>query len=912
MNLNPNQKLAAETLDQNLQIIACAGSGKTQVVSQRIVNLLKDGKDPSSIVAFTYTDKAAAELKHRVLELVQTYPILQNIGMSELYIGTIHSWCWYILQDTVYGLQKINILDEIKLQLFIDRAYIKMGMKELGMKQYKDTKLFVSLIGVIREAELKDGCQFPENLKGAKNKFEEYLLDHDYFDFTMIMTKFLEEINNPSSALSERIKSNLKYLIVDEYQDINYVQECIIEAIAREGANLCVVGDDDQTIFQWRGSNIKNILNFKNKYENVRTVTLDDNYRSSKAIISVATNIIKTIPADNRLQKEMKSKDYQDYEQADLVKNVFLTIEEEVDYITNTIKNVRGIAFKDGPDSQKRGLDYSDMCILVRKWQVADIYADGLQNAGIPYVVTGVNRLFKQRETIACHNIFRYLNKEISADDLKESWFIIAPKLKKDNIDEAKKYLDSLFKYLEGKKVWYEYFILQDIFKQFRERLELTEGLFSGESNELGMVRGEIAFYNMGMFSQIIQDFETIHFKDHPSSKLYGFLSFLKYSAEDYYPEGWLNNSLSTPNAVTITTIHKSKGLEFPIVFIPGMNKNYFPAKKLGGKNIWSFIDKGLIEDQERYEGSLEDECRLFYVAVTRAKKFLFITRAPRPTGNHLYDNESEFYNLLRKLPEYIFQSDNNYSERFRLLPERLNKANSIVLNFSILESYFECPYKFKYYVVYGFKEPLSGRIGYGKSIHDSLMEIHKRSKDGDVPEIGEIGDILAKHKSFPYALEATSTELEKKAKSALISYYNDNKNDFKNITYVEKNIELDFGDGVFVNGRIDLIKKKELDGQDKIYIVDFKSTVDVNREKIIFKQLQLYSLGYQRLTGEKADFLQIYNFDKFTSETKELTDNDMSNIRGEIKSAAEKIIEGSLNHKCGNKDCPCRFNKTG
>ena len=194
MDLNANQKLASETLNKNLQIIACAGSGKTQVVSQRIINLLKNGEIPSSIVAFTFTEKAAAELKHRILELIKANPIINDTGMAELYVGTIHSWCWHLLQDIVYGLQKMTILDDIKLKLFVDRAYIKMGMKELNMRQYVDTGLFISLIGVIREAELKDECEFPDNIKLAKNKFEKYLLEHDYFDFTMIMTRFIDEM----------------------------------------------------------------------------------------------------------------------------------------------------------------------------------------------------------------------------------------------------------------------------------------------------------------------------------------------------------------------------------------------------------------------------------------------------------------------------------------------------------------------------------------------------------------------------------------------------------------------------------------------------------------------------------------------------------------------------------------------
>ncbi|MDD3770348.1 MAG: ATP-dependent DNA helicase [Sulfuricurvum sp.] len=908
MRLNENQTLATEILDQNLQIIACAGSGKTQVVSLRIINLLKRGVSPANIVAFTFTEKAAAELKHRVHELSKSETQISNFGLAEMYIGTIHSWCWHLLQDQEYGLQKCEILDDIKLKLFVDRAYKKAGMHELGMKGYVDTGLFLNLMSIIREAELKDGKNLPHNLIAAKEKFESYLNQYNYLDFTMILTRFLDEMKNHNSLLYKYVKNTVKYLIVDEYQDVNYIQEKIIRSVYETNCNLCVVGDDDQTIYQWRGSNVKNILDFQKNYDDVKTVYLNENYRSSNAVVDIATKIVAEIPNDKRLQKQMFSASHQKFEQGDLIKNSFKTQAEEVEYIVNTIKNLRGVAFHDKPNSEARGLNYSDICILLRNWSVADTYADALQNAGIPYVVAGVNRLFQQAEVVACHNIFRYLKKEISRNQLITSWISLSDNIDLDKLDDAIKYVDK-YEYDLTNDTWYEYFILQEVFEKFRERLEISEDTFSDEKNELGMERGEIIFYNMGMFSQIIQDFETIHFKDQPSRKLTNFLNFIQYTAANYYPEGWLNKSFGIPNAVTIMTVHQAKGLEFPAVFIPSMNRNYFPGKKVGGKNVWHFLDKELIKDQERYEGNVIDERRLFYVAITRAKKFLFVTRAPKPTKNNLYGQESIFYSDLKK-SDFIFQSNRDYSERKRSTIKSQKKIENILLNFSLLESYFECPYKFKYYVLYGFSKPLSSRIGFGKSIHDSLMEIHRRSLDDDIPKKEELDAILNRHISFPYAIKETSDQMEEKAKETISAYYDNFKNDLKNLEYAEKDIELDFGNGILVNGRIDLIKKRELNQEVKTYIVDFKSKLDPERQNITFQQLKLYSLGYEELTGKKADFMQIYDFDKAGAETAEILSQDMMQIKSDIIKAAQKIQSNDLNHKCNDKKCPCRFKK--
>ncbi len=905
IELNEEQKQASEILDSNLQIIACAGSGKTQVISLRIINLLKKGVEPKEIVAFTFTEKAAAELKHRVFELVNQDKEINNIGLAEIYIGTIHSWCLTKLKDTTYWCQKFEILDDIKLKLFVDRAYIKAGMQELNMKCYIDTNIFLNLMSLIRETQLKKDIPLPSNLIRAKEKYESYLKENHYFDFSMILTEFLNELNINTSNLHKYISSTIKYLIVDEYQDVNDIQEKIIYEIYKTNCNICVVGDDDQTIYHWRGSNIKNILNFTKNYNDVKIITLEKNYRSSNAIIDVATKIIEKIPNEERLSKKMNSKSHQVFEQGDLIKNNFETQEEEVNYIINTIKNIRGIEFKDKPNSEKRrGLDYSDMVILLRSWNIADAFAEGLKNTNIPYIVAGVNKLFEQDEIKACENIFKYLKKNISRNELKKSWISLSNKIDIQKLEDALKYLDN-YDNLDN-ETWYEYLILQEVYRTFLNKLELTEKQFE-DLYEFGMSKGEIVFYNLGKFSQIIQDFETIHFRDNPLRKLENFLNFLHYTASDYYPEGWLNQNLVTPNAVTIMTIHQSKGLEFPVVFIPGMNRNYFPIKKPGGKSIWHFFDKENIENPEKYDGSDTDERRLFYVAITRSKKFLFVTRSPKPTKNNLYKKESIFYENLRE-SEYIFQSKREFDDRIKVEPKSEAKINNIILNFSLLESYFDCPYKFKFNVLYGFNEPLSPRIGYGKSIHDSLMEIHKRSRDEEIPEATKLKEILERHLSFPYAIDKTKETMKEKALISITKYYNDYKQDFKNLEHIEKDIEIDFGNGIIVNGRIDLIKKKDLDGKPKTYIIDFKSKFDPNKDKISMKQLEIYALGYEKLTNEKADFLQIYDFDKGMPESKEVLDKDLINIEKEVINAANNIKNNNFKNKCNDIKCICHL----
>lgn len=910
MNLTQAQNTAVGIIEQNLQIIACAGSGKTQVVSERIINILQKGNAlPKNIVAFTYTEKAAAELKHRVLTLAREK--LGSIeGMAELYIGTIHAWCMHYLQEHVFGYQKYSVLNDVRLKLFIDQRNRKIGMSDLcvtvkgvekPLKRYQDTGVFLSVLGIARECELHDGYELPETIRETIRKYEGELDRHAYFDFTMILTRFLKELReNPQTR--QRVASDLKYLIVDEYQDVNYIQECIIEELTKLGAKLCVVGDDDQTIYQWRGSSLDNILNFSKKYTDVQQVTLDDNFRSSQGIVEVAHAVIRQIPQGNRLPKNMLASGHQRYEECDLQLEDFATQEDEQAFIVNQIKNLRGKAFQDKKDGPVRGLDYSDMAILLRKWKCATQLAEALKAADIPYLVTGVSQLFEQDEIEACVNIYHYIARTIDREVLHRSWLIAAPLLDAAKLTDA---IDKLSKIKPQNSDWHENFNLQEIFISFRDNAGITEDSIKGDADQ-GMSRAEVVFYNMGMFSQVIEDFEVIHFKDKQEDKLNNFLNFLHYSAADYYPEGWLNKSVITPNAVTITTVHQSKGLEWPVVFIPRMNRNYFPAKGVGGLSAWHILEPESVKNYHGIKGTKEDEIRLLYVALTRSKKFLLVTRSP---GESNQDKKpSEFLDYM-KGSHYIFRAPGyNFSDRVSAPLRDIREVSNILLNFSLLEAFYNCPYSFKYYTLYGFKEPLSPRIGYGKSIHDTLMEIHRRAMAGEAPSKDELTSLLSRHIHFPYAIPKVIEEMTEKANGAVNEYFDKYSPEFKHIQYAEKDIEIDLGNGIIVNGRMDLIKRRDLSGEPKTYIVDFKSEYNEERHSLGVKQLLLYALGYKELTGETADFLQVYDFAKGSENNIRLNNDDLVVAADEIINAAERIRNNDLQERCKKKGCPCRF----
>jgi DNA helicase-2/ATP-dependent DNA helicase PcrA len=900
MKYTPAQEEAINTLDKNLLIIACAGSGKTQVISERIINILRNGTHPSKVIAFTYTEKAAGELQARILKLCREQ-LPDCKGLAEMYIGTIHAWCLNVLQEYKYELQKFSVLDEIKLKLFVDRKFNSIGMKELSMERFKDTGHYIQLMSILREAEFHDKATVPQELFTALKLYEDTLKQHCYLDFTMIMTEAYQYMKH-DEAFRAKIKKNIGYLIVDEYQDVNPIQELIVRELYELGANTCVVGDDDQTIFQWRGSDIDYIQHFKDRYNNVKEVVLNDNFRSSKAVVDVALKVITNNSA--RLAKQMVARGFQEYEKGDILYNQFTEVDDENEYIVNSIRNLRGVKFQDKPDSEPRGLDYSDFVILVRKWKKADAIINTLQAAQIPFIVSGVNNLFQKPEVNAARAVFLYLNRQLDRDTLKHIWNSLSNKVSDSKLNDAINYLD---KNRPGPKTYYERFNLQAIFQDFLDKAGIREDIFTSDAGQeiSGFNNEEIIFYNLGMFSQIIHDFESIYFTYQPDRKLPTFLNFLTYSASDYYPEGWLNNTYKTPNAVQIMTIYQAKGLEFPVVFVPGLNKNYLPSKQPSGKLVWHFIDRNLIKGFERYFPRPEDERRLMYVAITRSKKFLLVTRAP---DGKLQGKESMFGSELRQSEYLIISPNRDYSEREHITPRPFLDLTNISLNFSLLKSFFDCPYSFKFYTFYGFIQPLTARLGFGSAIHHTLMELHREFLDGNQIAKSQLSDLLSRHLNFPYATETIRTDMSKKADEAVNIYFDKNAEEFHQIEFAEQQIQLDLGDGILVNGKMDLIKKKNLDGTVEKTIIDFKSTEDAQAYNASIDQLQLYALGYRSLTGEYADFLQIYNLDTNEAFKNELTAKDLDKIKQKIIAAANDIRSNNLEHSCNKPDCVCRF----
>ncbi len=909
MGLTKRQQEAIASTDNNLQIIACAGSGKTDVVSRRIANILKKGLAlPSEIIAFTFTEKAAAELKERIYRYV-SQEIGNSKGLAEMYIGTMHGFCLELLQTYVPEVFKYRVLPEVQTKLLVNRYSTQSGLtlcptSSAGtpyLKRGRDTTLYIRSLSIYREDRIDDSLVPPE-FKVSVNQYLDLLERHSYFDYTNMISRAVDSIRTASvkselSLLEQRLKS-YKYLTVDEYQDINPIQEDLVDSLASYGAKLCVVGDDDQTIYQWRGSEVENILTFAKRNKKVKQIVLDDNFRSSPGIVNVAKVIAANIDPSVRLPKVMKASGHQTFDRGDILALDFDSAEEEARSIAKRISDMRGIAFNDSSTATERGLSWSDFAVLFRSVKSdAGVLVDVLKELNIPFIIKGLSRLFELDEIQAIEAAFRYAAEEILYDVFEAAWEKGRLTTGKTKLKAVKRKLEEAWTISAATK--FSRINLQQFYLDFLDVGDIKEDTIPGDPE-----RGEVVFCLLGKFSEVISDFESINFKMKPAEKLRSFANFLTYDAPKVYEEAYSETGYARPDAVVISTVHQAKGMQWPAVFVPALQATRFPAQRIGGLNISHVIPPTAITNFDRYRGNLEDERRLFYVAVTRAQKFLFLSYSPGISRNK--QRRSQF------IREALSSSYINTTEVKRALkklkPEAKIENLDMTITFSELKYLFECPYQFKLRFLYGFNSPIAEAMGFGRGLHDALSEVHKRAIEGEYLSENSAEDLVDRHLWTPFANDEMKKNLRSSAIAAVQRYLKTHAEDLPKTIHSEKRIQVHIGDGIIVDGRIDLIRRLDTN---ETAIVDFKSKETAQSESLSMDQLHVYALGYSELTGESADVLEVLNLDLNGKSTRaSVTRESLEKVRKKVAVAGTKIRDSQLNkHKEWCQSCAsCDF----
>ncbi|QHX36346.1 ATP-dependent helicase [Spiroplasma sp. BIUS-1] len=636
--LNDEQLDSVITTDVPLRIIAGAGSGKTRVITTKIAYLIeKENIFPSKILAVTFTNKAAQEMRDRVNKII---PDMDRNPM----ITTFHSFCVRVLrEDCEYiGLSKdFTIIDNADQNKII-RDIIKN--LDISTDKTKPEKKILSKISNWKSKQLTWEEAYEETFNVAEKKwakayrdYEKYLSEKNCLDFDDLILK-VHKLFNENLDVREKWKNRFDYILVDEFQDTNYTQFDLVKWLTGSRNNLTVVGDPDQTIYSWRGAKVNIILNFKDEFKNARTVMLTENYRSTKPILDIANEFI-----DNNKNREKKDI-FTQKKEGEIVKVKEVASRNfEAKFVSKKIKEL----------VEEKNYKYSDIYVLYRTNAWSQEFEKEFQNQKIPFHLIGG---FKFRDRKVIKDVTSLLRAVVFKDDLAmERVFGFTPKVGAVTATKIKQaayeYDLNLFDFLTKESQAVNSISknlnelinclikAREVFEENKSLLELTELLvkLSGYRDRLDLKDKEDveALQNLEAYYDQMEKYDLEY--NQSENELNRAVSFLQEEAISSDEEG-----IAEINKVTLLTIHSAKGLENKVVFIVGLNKDVFPSKM-------SFYSME----------SLEEERRAFYVAITRAQELLFISYV---SGEYSYISSGELgaSRFIQELNPDLYEIERN------------------------------------------------------------------------------------------------------------------------------------------------------------------------------------------------------------------------------------------------------------
>ena len=611
IDLNPKQEEAVMATDGPILIIAGPGSGKTKVLIWRMAQLIKQGISPNNILAVTFTNKAAQEIKNRLLSLLGRLPQMPTTG-------TFHAICAQLLRRelntipdqplnskfTIYDtndslslvkkiLKELNISEDYFKPASVLEAVSKAKNELISVNEYQQTAIdyYPQVVGKIYEI-------YQQRLKQANS------LDFD--DLLMLMTKIFQTY----PAILEKYQNLFKYIMIDEYQDTNHTQYLLVNLLAQKYQNICVIGDEAQSIYSWRGADISNIINFQKDYPNAKTILLEQNYRSTKNILEAAHAVI--CQNTNRLDKKLwtDNPDGQPimlYQASDE--------KEEADFLISEILKLQG----------ENNLNFQDFSIFFRTNAQSRVIEEAFLRASLPYKIIGGLKFYERKEIkdlIAYLRLMQNPSDQVSLERIIN----IPPRgigKKSQNLDITSQSLNTKIK---------NFWDLITELQQTDEKVSLSEFInllitkINYEKYLLDKTKeGDTRWENVQELFTVVKDY------DHLSWPI-GLNNFLEQAALLASSDEVETNK----DLINLMTLHCAKGLEFPVVFITGCEEGIFPHSKsyLSAQNI-------------------EEERRLCYVGITRAKQLLYLTLAEqRNLYGSIYVNQPSRF--INEIPEHL------------------------------------------------------------------------------------------------------------------------------------------------------------------------------------------------------------------------------------------------------------------
>ncbi|MBA7566477.1 ATP-dependent DNA helicase Rep [subsurface metagenome] len=932
--LNPEQKQAITHKNGPLLIVAGAGTGKTRVITDRIVYLISSKlAKPSEILALTFTEKATNEM----LERVDT---AMPLGYEEIWISTFHSFCDRILREEglAIGLNTAyRILSKIEQWHFIRKNFFQFNLKYYRPLS-NPTQFIHALLNLFNRA--KDNDVIPEEfltysrgletnspdeeetgrikeLASAYQTYQDLLLKENRLDFGDLQS-FVLRLLRTRKNIRRKYQEKFKYILVDEFQDTNYAQNELLKLLINAKKNITVCGDDDQSIYKFRGASIVNINQFTKIYPGRKRVVLIKNYRSPQVLLNSAYRLIKNnnperLEVKEKIDKKLISASTQGNKDTVGFKR-FESPENEAEWISDKILSLH-----------KQGVFYQDIAVLARNNAYLNPFITSFRLHDIPYRFVGNRGLYDQEEIrdliaylkcltdpqddIAFFALLSLPLFKIEMESLllllnfarryNEHLYSVVKKITylKENLPiapETIKKIERITNFLEAKINAIKKESASQILKDFLEKSGYLKELLTVETIE--NVR---KVQNINLFFKKILQFEATN----PDKSVLAFGEYLDLMQEA--GDNPAQAEIEDIEVVNLSTVHSAKGLEFSFVFMVDLAEGRFPF--YFRKEEIPLPDSLIKEEISPEDMHIQEERRLFYVGMTRAKKRLWFTasssytmaknwRISRFVKESLGKVSAE---IQTELPLGTFSlSAGEKKKYFFDLPITLKN-----FSYTQFKDYQRCPFFYKLKHIIGVPELPNSSYSFGQTVHLTLKEFYSLIRSKESVNAERLLSFYEKNWiNEGYMSKEQESEQKIKGMAVLKDFYRINSSNFGEPVYLEQFFKVNLGKELFLRGRIDRIDKLP----DKKYeVIDYKSGNPPTRKNIDREeQLTIYALACQDVLGFFPKILSFYYLgtnEKFSTERK-FTDLEM--IKGKLLSVISQIRRKEFPPIGSQRDC--------
>ncbi len=902
IDYSPAQQRIIAHRGGHLQVVACAGSGKTETMAARVASMLADGTPPAGIIAFTFTNAAAAALKHRILlRAHDRMPHLDVDALSPMYIGTIHAFCLRFLQRRVPRYASFELFEDHRLVALLNRHYYDLGLDGLGIRWITEAIERFLLSADVVENELMTVGRLPKSeFRHIYRRYLALLDRHRVLTHNHCITRAVERLTKLGVLRSAF--PDLRVVIVDEYQDINPAQAMLIRALAARPAAVSVVGDDDQAIYQWRGSSVEYVRQFRRAFH-ARVERLDENRRCRPAIVEFAKRFARSIP--DRLTKRIVAVRPPN----DGAVTVFAAnrAEDEAGLVADAIATLH-----------HNGTPYGAIAILLRSAKLsAQPFLVELDRRKIPYNCIGRLGLFVQQEIELLGRVFAFLGG-------RDTYYI------SDEYTSVPADLGSLV--ATGRKLFRltpaSAKRLRGYLQRWREDIIVNDpinavGRYYGLLRLVGASRWKLdeakivgRLGALARFSALLVDFESVVRREREGERggigqrggmrqdtFYKRLAaYIGFYAQTKY-EDFRGEPDFALDAVTVSTVHGAKGLEWPVVFVPCLSAKRFPPTRTGQPRPW-LIPRHRFP-AERYEGSDADERRLLYVALTRAREYLYVSGYWRKSKN--FTGLSPFFkDLARDWPEAMTTPLPVPAAVELHAP---NDDERPTLTFADVACYAVCPLSYRYRVNLGFEAPRAQELGYGRSIHQILRRLSELVQaKGELPRPREVERVFNDEFYLPYADRAAFAAMRDRAQRLVDRYLADFSDELRKTWDVGRPFELHLPEGNLI-GRADVVWRQNAAG---CAVVRYETRVLPHSERLHRLELAAYAAAAR---GEGVDVREAYvhdlSADAAEARTVIATDADatgraLDELRGLVTGIRERRFAAEPGPHC--RECDVRL----